>query len=79
MEVGYTYMSSFMQILHTVSGLEFEKKKKRKRKKNYQLTQLAQVKNRFINKYQCGNDLYCSPLLNNADKCARFDDTNRNG
>ena len=33
---------------------------------------------KVINKYQCGNDLHFSPLLNNADKYARFDDPNCN-
>ena len=31
---------------------------------------------KVINKYQCGNDLDFSPLLNNADKYARFDNPN---
>ena len=35
---------------------------------------------KIINKYQCDNNLDCSPLLNNADKyaIARFDDPNCN-
>ena len=45
---------------------------------NYQFTQLAHMKNKLINKYQCGNDLDCSPLLSTADKYAKCDDTNCN-
>ena len=32
-----------------------------------------------INNYQCGNDLDFSPLLNDSDNYARFDDPDRNG
>ena len=39
----------------------------------------TQVKNKIITKYQCGNDLQFSPVLNNAIKYAKFDDPNRNG
>ena len=37
------------------------------------------MKIKLMNKYQCGNDLDCSPLLNNADKHAKFDNPNFNG
>ena len=36
-------------------------------------------KKKIINKYQCGNDIDSSPLLNNANKYAKFHDPNRNG
>ena len=37
------------------------------------------MQNKLINKYQCGDDLDFSPLLNHADNDARFDNPNHNG
>ena len=71
---GYLLHTNTLQV-SCKSGKQFQVY----RVLNKKLIQLAQVKNKSINKYQCGNDLDFSPPLKNADKyaSARFDDPNR--